>query len=121
MAVDAVKNVEGLVLDYSPASLKTIDRIIQSFRNDGLTEDQVAETVFSFGCYAGEVFVRNRGARWVDPTQVMPPNISQHFPFMVVQLPDRKIWSPITKAFRELENGREDSLEYLYHASTSET
>jgi hypothetical protein len=35
---------------------------------------------------------------------------------MVVKLPDGKIWSPISKAYKEFENGAEDSLEFLYQA-----
>jgi hypothetical protein len=53
----------------------------------------------------------------VDPNRVLAADIARHFPFMVVQLPDGKISSPITKAFKELENGAEDSLHYLYSAT----
>tara|TARA_R110000850_G_scaffold274404_2_gene411856 strand:+ start:354 stop:920 length:567 start_codon:yes stop_codon:yes gene_type:complete len=114
IAINVVKNVENIELDYSPESLKVIDRIIQGFHEEGLTEEQMAETIFTFGCYAGEVFVRNRNAKWVTPEDVMPPNVANLFRFMVIQLPDGKVWNPIDKAFKELENGAEDSLEFLY-------
>jgi hypothetical protein len=116
-AVSAVKNIEHVSLDYSPESLKIIDGVIQGFRRDGVKEDQVAETLFSFGCYAGEVLVRNQKGIWANPKDVMPANIAQHFPFMVVKLANGHIWSPISKAFSEMENGQEDSLEYLYQVA----
>ena len=121
IAISAVKNVEGIDLDYSPESLKTIDGIIQKFRDDGLTEEDVAETVFTFGCYAGEVIVRNRNATWALPGDCMPAEIAEHFPFMVVRLPAGQVWSPISKAFNELENGAEDRLAFMYQASSAES
>lgn len=117
VAVSSVESVENIALDYSPYSLETIDRIIQQFRDDGLTEDDVAETVFSFGCYAGEVFVRNLNAVWADPMDCMPPEVAEHFSFMVVRLPNGRVWSPISKAFRELENGGGDSLAFMFRTS----
>jgi len=80
VAVTAVKEVKGQLLDYSPESLNLIDLIIQKFRIDGLSEDQISETVFSFGCYAGEVFVRHKSAKWVNPKDVMPADIAKNFP-----------------------------------------
>ena len=41
-----------------------------------------------------------------------------HSPFMVVQVPDGKVWNPIAKAFKQLANGSEDSLEYFYQVAT---
>jgi hypothetical protein len=117
IAVSSVQRVEEITLDYSPESLAIIDKIIQQFRKDGLTPDEIAETIFTFGCYAGEVFVRNKKAVWAVPADVMPPDVAQHFPFMVVKLPDGQVWSPINKAFSQLENGSEDSLLYMYQVS----
>lgn len=119
VAVDAVKRIEGVTLDYSPASLGEIDKIIQDFHKQGLSDDKIGETVFVFGCYAGEVFVRNRKAVWANPADVMPAGIAKNFPFMVVKLPGGQVWSPITKAFGELHNGSEDSLAFLYQAAAA--
>ena len=119
VAVAAVKDVDNVVLDYSPQSLAVIDRIIQSFRDEGSTESDVKETIFSFGCYAGEVLVRATQGRWCESKDVMPADVAKIFPFMVVQLPNGKVWNPIAKAFKQLANGSEDSLEYFYQVATA--
>lgn len=56
-AVDAARSVSGVELDYSPGSLSLVDGILEEFREPG--SDAVAETIFVFGCYVGEVLVRN--------------------------------------------------------------
>jgi len=118
VAVAAVKDLEDIALDYSPESLAVIDRIIQSFRAEGSTESDVKETIFSFGCYAGEVLVRATQGRWCESKDVMSADLAEMFPFMVVQLPNGKAWNPIGKAFKQLANGSEDSLEYFYQVAT---
>jgi hypothetical protein len=118
VAVVAVKDVDNVVLDYSPQSLGVIDRIIQNFRAQGSTENDVKETIFCFGCYAGEVLVRATQGSWCESKDVMSADMAKLFPFMVVQLPNGKVWSPITKAFKQLANGSEDSLEYFYQVAT---
>ena len=120
VAVTAVKEVEGIALDYSPQSLAVIDRIIQSFRAQGSTENDVKETIFSFGCYAGEVLVRATQGRWCESKDVMSADVAEMFPFMVVQLPSDKVWNPIAKAFKQLANGSEDSLEYFFQVATDD-
>lgn len=114
VAISAVQDVDGVALDYSPTSLRVIDRIIQRFRQNKLKESHIAETLFSFGCYAGEVLVKNLGGAWAHPKDVMPPEAARLFPFMVVKMPDGRVWNPIGKAFKQLENGEADCFEYLY-------
>lgn len=67
IAVDAARDVEGVELDYSPESLIKVDRIVAGFHDAGVRSSQVGATVFSFGCYVGEVLVRHQGGRWVLP------------------------------------------------------
>jgi len=64
LMVPAAREVSGVLLDYSPESLLAVDGIIEKFRRDGVPADRIASTLFCFGCYVGEVFVRNAGARW---------------------------------------------------------
>src|SRR4051794_18671921 len=64
LAVECVRDIEGVALDYSPRSLATIDRIVEAMRQEGVTVEQVAETLFTFGCYIGEVFVRHASGVW---------------------------------------------------------
>ncbi|MGF6882627.1 hypothetical protein ABIA39_001569 [Nocardia sp. GAS34] len=44
----AAANVSGVELDYTPDSLGHVDEIIEGFRSDRLSSDQVAETLFGF-------------------------------------------------------------------------
>jgi hypothetical protein len=44
--VASTKRITGTELDYSPASLMEVDRILESFRKEGCTIDQIAETLF---------------------------------------------------------------------------
>ena len=60
--------ISGARLDYTPDSLTLVDNILDGFRADGVTGDQVGETLFGFGCYAGEVLTRHAGGRWRAPT-----------------------------------------------------
>ena len=59
LVVESARKVSGVVLDFSPANLARVDEIIEGLRRDGVDADQIAETLFSFGCYLGEVLVRN--------------------------------------------------------------
>jgi len=120
IAVALAKNLDQVLLDYSPQSLRTIDRIIRRFYRDGRTEDQMAETIFCFGCYAGEVLARATQGRWREAGDVVPEKLLQFYPFMVIELPNGTVWSPIAKAFKQLANGSEDSLEYLFRAATAD-
>src|SRR6516225_5997167 len=63
--VASAARITGDELDYSVASLEAVDRIIERIRAKGGTIDNYAETMFCFGCYVGEVFVRHAGGRWI--------------------------------------------------------
>ena len=117
-AVRAARNVDGIELDYSPTSLARVDNILAGFHSEGLSEGEIGETVFSFGCYAGEVLVRHHGGVWIMPKRSL-------FGFggsimMVVELPKGSVWNPIGKAFKLLKNGIVDSLAYFYTVATNE-
>jgi hypothetical protein len=119
LAVDAARNIDHVHLDYSPASLGEVDRILGKFHAEGLTEDQMGATVFSFGCYVGEVLVRNNSGRWVMPGQSALSKLGLgDSNMMVVELPDGGVWNPIMKAFKLLKNGESDSVAYFYRVAT---
>src|SRR5690242_1834728 len=63
--IAAARQFNQVDLDHSVASLDLVDGIVESFRKEGAGSDDVAETLWQFGCYVGEVFVRNAGARWI--------------------------------------------------------
>lgn len=109
--VEVTQRVEGVGLDYSPASLKWVDARILHFREDGQTFNDVGETVFLFGCYAGEVLARDLGGQWSDPGE---PEHAAGFAMPGVRTPGGTFWNPIGKAIRLLENGPADSLHHLW-------
>jgi hypothetical protein len=117
--VCAAADISGVELDYSVAGLKDVDEIIEGFRQDGCTPDQIAETLFGFGCYVGEVLVQHAGGRW--RSVVGTPDF--HFAGcpLVIDLGDKRWCNPIGKVFKRLENGEEDGLPYFYQVFATHT
>jgi hypothetical protein len=113
IVVKAARDISNADLDYSAESLSHVDEIIEEFRQRGLTSEQMAETIFSFGCYVGEVLVRNAGAKWRNASETSMGPFSGSP--LVIELPDRRFCNPIGKAFKRLRNGDVDSLVYFYH------
>ena len=114
--VKSTKRVNSSGLDYSVSSLKTVDDIIGGFHADGVTTEEIAATVFGFGCYVGEVFVRNVGAKWRLTTQEEEDTI--YGVPLILTLNKDTTANPIGKVIKRLENGDEDNLPYFYHAFT---
>src|SRR5262245_57346416 len=98
LVVAPALRVDKIILDYSPTSLAGVDEIFRLFRQRGTKREDVSETIFSFGCYVGEVFVRHLGGTWRMPADTqLPRNLLEHFPFMVIEMQSAKIWNPIAK------------------------
>jgi hypothetical protein len=114
-AVESVKKFHHIALDYSVGSLRHIDKILQEYHAEGVTVDGLWLTLFFYGCYAGEVIVRNnRGARWISlPDDSYESELDTG---MVVQLASGTVVNPIGKAEKRLLNGEIDSLESFYEA-----
>ena len=108
IAVKVAREQYDTELDYSPQSLEALDSEIDTLREDGLDGEEAAEVLFVFGCYLGEVLVRNLGGSWL-PTPRSPLRDLSPWP-MVVTLPDGSAWDSIGKVYKRLELG--DS-EYL--------
>ena len=120
LAVDGARNVDRVELDFSPQSLAEVDRIVGKFHAEKLRADQIGETVFSFGCYVGEVLVRHLGGKWKMPDQSFWSRLGLGSPnMMVVEMPNGIVWNPIGKAFKLLENGKGDSVSYFYDVAVS--
>ncbi|ROR44643.1 hypothetical protein [Kitasatospora cineracea] len=109
--VTSAAQVSGVRLDYSVGSLAAVDEIIEDFRGSGIDSGQVGETLFGFGCYVGEVMVRQGGASWREVGGEEVPVFG--FP-LVVQLPSGQVCNPIGKVFKRMDNGPEDDLPYFY-------
>lgn len=56
---------KGKALDYSEASLKTLDRLVSSvWGEDGPSEENYEAMTWAFGCYVGEVLQRHFNGVW---------------------------------------------------------
>jgi hypothetical protein len=116
LAVEAAWE-SGFELDYSPASLETADAQIESLREEGHTGEEVAEALFVFGCYLGEVMARALRGRWVATARSPLAQISP-WP-MVVMLADGSAWDPIGKVYKRLELGDSEYLPAYFVAAAA--
>lgn len=105
--VETTQRIEGVALDYTPESLKEVDRILLRFHEDGMRVRYIADPLFCLGCYVGEVMCRRLGARWVEP----PNEMMGMFP---VTLIGESYSTPITKVYKHVMNGSEDSVYIFY-------
>ncbi|MBQ0997503.1 MULTISPECIES: hypothetical protein [Streptomyces] len=110
--VVAAREVSQVDLDYSVASLAQVDEVIEGIRGDGPPVDAVAETLFGFGAYVGEVLVRHTDAQWVDFDDSARQLFGHAFG---VATSTGQLWNPLGKAFARYVNGAEDSLYYFCH------
>ena len=110
--VESAAEISRVDLDFSVASLKDVDKIIEGFREDGCSLKQIAETLFGFGCYVGEVFVERAGGRWRRAEKTPMADMAGYF--LVIELDDETYCNPIGKVFKRFENGDEDYLPYFY-------
>lgn len=116
LAVEAAWE-SGFELDYSPASLETADAQIESLREEGHTGEEVAEALFVFGCYVGEVMARALRGRWVATARSPLAHISP-WP-MVVMLAEGSAWDPIGKVYKRLELGDSEYLPAYFAAAAA--
>ncbi|MFC7548773.1 hypothetical protein [Plantactinospora sp. GCM10030261] len=117
--VAAAAEISGARLDYTPNSLDAVDGILGEMHRDAVRPEQVAETLFGFGCYVGEVMVRQAGGRWRTPT-AETDGLLTGFPFLV-ELSGGTCVSPIDKVFKRVVNGDEDNIRFYYHALVTGT
>lgn len=100
-----------LPLNYSIASLKLVDRVVDGIRTGTAHREQVADTLFSLGAYAGETLVRQFNAQWVDLT---PEHRTLFAQPVGIRMPDTRLWNPIGKVFNRFDSGPPESLHTLY-------
>jgi hypothetical protein len=108
LAVEVAREEYEEPLDFSPGSLEDVDQHIESLREQGMGGEDVAELLFVFGCYIGEVIVRELGGQWAATLRAISP-----WP-MVVVLRDGSTWDPIGKAYLRLELGDTEYLPAYY-------
>ncbi|MBD0423166.1 hypothetical protein AB0L35_23405 [Streptomyces sp. NPDC052309] len=101
-----------LPLDYSPASLRIVDFLIDGLRKGGADHERARGTLLGLGAYAGEVLVRRAGAVWVDFDDGQRAYFGQP---VGVRMPDGRVWNPLGKVHNRLVSGApEESLLRFY-------
>jgi hypothetical protein len=109
VAVQAAADIDGLDLDYGVTSLGAVDRILGGFHDSNLDSSQVAETLFAFGAYVGEVMVRAAAGRWVEMPAGHPLS-----GWPVIELPSGVLGNPIGKVFKRVDLGDSENLPFFY-------
>jgi hypothetical protein len=101
-----------LPLDYSVASLRVVDFLIDGMRKGGTERDRVLGPLFGLGAYVGEVLVRRAGAVWVD----LDADQCAYFRQSVgVRMPDGRVWNPLGKVHNRFDlGGPDESLQIFY-------
>lgn len=111
--VESARTISGVELDYTTPGVAAVDEIIEDIRQDGPPLEDVAETMFGFGCYVGEVLVREGVGRWDAVTDQEMGFVGAP---LLIRTPDGGWHNPIGKAFKRYENGPEDNLAFFCHA-----
>ncbi|MDQ0941230.1 hypothetical protein [Streptomyces sp. V1I1] len=110
--VDRLTARSRLPLDYSVASLRIVDFMVDGVRRGRPEVGRVAGLLQGLGAYAGEVIVRRAGARWVD----LDPEQRELFGQPVgIRMPDGRVWNPLGKVVNRFElGGPEESVQRFY-------
>ncbi|MEV7883226.1 hypothetical protein ACWD3I_12525 [Streptomyces sp. NPDC002817] len=101
-----------LPLDYSVASLRVVDFLVDGLRKGGADRERVSGPLLALGAYVGEVLVRRAGAVWVDLDEAQRGYFGQP---VGVRMPDGRVWNPLGKVLNRFEaGGPEESLQTFY-------
>ncbi|HYV93881.1 MAG TPA: hypothetical protein VE978_19040 [Chitinophagales bacterium] len=114
---EAVQKNDNTELNYSVDTLDFVDNFLQRFKDEGLTVNDFAETIFVAGCYVGQVMINNNNGQWIQQEDAGLPTGITMMP-LVVKLGEGRVADPITKAFKRFHNGEIDSVRYFYHVFT---
>lgn len=101
-----------LPLDYSVASLRVVDSLLDGLRNGLADRERLSGTLFGLGAYVGEVLVRRAGAVWVDFDAGQRAYFGQS---VGVRMPDGRVWNPLGTVRNRFEaGGQEESLQTFW-------
>jgi hypothetical protein len=116
-AVDITFELAGIELDFSVESLGRVDELMAAWHDEGRTCESMLTTVYLYGCYLGEVIIRNYGGTWRE-TAEMPNGEIFRFP-VVLELSNGTMCNPLGKACKLIDNGMEDSLAFFCQVVTA--
>ena len=112
VCVEAARSVSGISLDFTPASLALVDNQLERFHSEGLDAESIGATLFCFGCYLGEILIRDFGGRWIWLED--SPLKEYGGPPIVIVLDAGSYWNPIGRVFERVDVGKEYDLQYFY-------
>jgi hypothetical protein len=116
LMVEPIRTESEIDLDFAISSLKQVDRAIRRMRREGTDTGQIATTLFGYGCYVGEVFVRNGQGQWRRTQETDLRSLTKSP--MVVELGTQQFCDPIFKVFNRFAHARENDLLHFYRAHT---
>jgi hypothetical protein len=103
---------QRLPLDYSVASLRVVDFLVDGVRKGGADRERAHDTLVGLGAYVGEVLVRRAGGVWADLDADQRGWFGQA---VGVRMPDGRVWNPLGKVVNRFETGSaEESLRTFY-------
>jgi len=116
-AVKRAGSSYGVTLDYSPDSVKEVEKILgakyEMQKTHPVTEIEINDAADLWGAYVGEVMKRIHPAHWVRDSEVAGKNA---FPIVYE---DRSGESyPCTWVYHRLKNGAEDNVWIKFHYLT---
>lgn len=91
-----------LPLDYSVASLRLVDALVDGLRKGGADRERVRGALLGLGAYVGEVLVRRAGGTWVDLDEGQRAYFGQP---VGIRMPDGRIWNPVGKVHNRFDSG----------------
>ncbi|WP_415952530.1 hypothetical protein [Streptomyces sp. KLOTTS4A1] len=106
-----VRRRNRLPLDFSVASLRVADFMVEGLRKGGAEAPRPDGVLYGLGAYVGEVLVRQAGGAWVEVEGAERELFGQD---VGVRMPDGRVWNPLGKVVNRFEAGAEESLQVFY-------
>ncbi|MEE1756177.1 hypothetical protein [Streptomyces sp. SP18CS02] len=100
-----------LPLDYTAASLRLVDLVVDGLRRDQPERTRIEPVLWGLGAYTGEVMVRRVGGRWIDFDAGQRALFGQP---VGIRMPDGRYWNPVGKVINRFEDGSEESVQRFY-------
>ncbi|MFJ8588245.1 hypothetical protein ACIRD2_26855 [Streptomyces sp. NPDC093595] len=109
--VAALTERNRLPLDYTVASLRLVDLVVDGLRREQPDRARVETILRGLGAYTGEVVVRRAGACWIDFDEEQRAWFGQP---VGIRMPDGRAWNPLGKVANRFEAGPEESVQRFY-------
>jgi hypothetical protein len=110
-AVEFVRTKAHLELDYSPESLENLDDVLEDIHKTGQKSHEMGGGITCFGCYLGEVLIRDLGGEWRSREEAGYRETASP---IVLAFSNGKAVNPLGKVCKRIDNGAEDSLTSFY-------